>query len=176
MKQMSDAWFVPLLVAATAVSLSAQQTPYLTVNGIKGNQTGLVHVGQFKLTGFENAGTNPAIVGGVTGLSAGKVSFSKIRVSLPLDPPTMGLFWMRMAQGTHIPSAEIGVYDSADKLFYKIELNDVMVDAISTSGADGVNASIDFVFGRIKWWGASPTAPTQFVVIGSWDVTKNVIW
>lgn len=178
MKRIAGAWVVALLVSATSVSLSAQQTSYLKVAGLNPNPSAGVHAGELKLSAFENAGMNGATVSATaatTGvLRAGKVSFPNVKVALPLDPATVGWFWQKMAEGARLESAEIRLYNSAGKLFYKTVLQDVMIASVSTAGGEDANTSIEFVFSRINWFGTSPRDPTQLVGIGGWDVAKNV--
>jgi type VI protein secretion system component Hcp len=175
MKRIAGASFVALIVSTTAVSLSAQQTTYLKVAGLSPNPGAGTHVGELKLSAFENAGTNSATISAtVGGLRAGKVSFTNIKVALPLDPATVGWFWQKMAQGARVDSVDIRLYNSAGKLFYKTVLQDVMIASVSTAGGEDANTSIEFTFSRIIWFGTSPRDPTQLVGIGGWDVAKNV--
>lgn len=175
MKRIAGAWFVSLLVSTTAVSLSAQQTSYMKVAGLNPNPSAGVHAGELKLSAFENAGTNSATTSATMGgLRSGKVSFTNIKVALPLDPATAGWFWQKMAEGARLESAEIRLYNSAGRLFYKTVLQDVMIASVSTAGGEEANTSIEFVFSRINWFGTSPRDPTQLVGIGGWDVVKVV--
>jgi len=174
MKRIAGAWFVALLFSAAAASLSAQQASYLKISGLNPNPGAGAHAGELKLSAFENAGMNGTTASTATmGAAAGKASFSNIKVALPLDPATVGWFWQKMAAGARVDSAEIRLYNSAGRLFYKIALQDVRIAAVATAGGDDANTSIEFVFSRIIWFGTSPRDPTQLVGIGGWDIAKT---
>src|SRR6476620_2251286 len=104
MKRVARVSFVVLLVCATAASLSAQQAAYLKISGLNPNPSATAHAGELKLSSFENAGMNgtTATTSATVGATAGKAAFSNIKVSLPLDPATVGWFWQKMAAGTHL--------------------------------------------------------------------------
>jgi type VI protein secretion system component Hcp len=173
MKRFAGVSFVVLLVCATAGSLSAQQAAYLKVAGLNPNPSAGVHAGELKLSSFENAGMNGTTIStAMTGAGAGKASFSNIKVTLPLDPATVGWFWQKMAAGARVDSAEIRLYNSAGKLFYKTALQDVRIAAVATAGGDDANTSIEFTFARIIWFGPSPRDPSQLVAVAGWDVAK----
>jgi type VI protein secretion system component Hcp len=174
MKRIAGAWFVLLLVSGTAVSLSAQQSAYLKVSGLNPNPGAGIHAGELRLSAFENAGMNSGTTSlATTGAGAGKASFTNVKVALPLDPATVGWFWMKMAQGAHLDSAEIRLYNSAGKMFYKTLLQNVMVASVSTVGGDDASTSLEFNFSRIVWFGPSPRDPTQLVALAGWDIGKS---
>src|SRR6476620_4572447 len=175
MKRVAGVSFVALLLCATAVSLSAQQAAYLKVSGLTPNPTATVHAGELKLSSFENAGMNGATgsMSATTGATAGNASFSNIKVTLPLDPATVGLFWQKMAAGTRLDSADIRLYNSAGRVFYKTALQDVRVGSVSTAGGDDASTAIEFSFSRIIWFAPSPKDPTQLVAVASWDIAKS---
>ena len=175
MKRIAGAWFIALFVSATAASLSAQQSAYLKVAGLNPNPNAGIHAGELKLSSFENAGMNGTTIsaGAATSLAAGKASFSNIKVTLPLDPATVGWFWMKMAQGARLDTAEIRLYNSAGKVFYKTVLQNVMVASVSTVGGDDASTSLEFNFTKIIWFGPSPRDPTQLVAVAGWDIAKN---
>ena len=174
MKRIAAAWFVALFVSATFASLSAQQAGYLKVSGLNPNPTAAVHAGELRLSAFENAGMNGATVSTATsGAGAGRVAFSNVKVSLPLDPATIGWFWQKMAAGAHLDSADIRLYNSAGRVFYKTALQDVRVVSVSTAGGDEASTAIEFSFSRIIWYAPSPKDPTQLVAVASWDIAKS---
>lgn len=177
MKRVAGVSFVALMICTTALSLSAQQAAYLKIAGLNPNPTAAVHAGELKLSAFENAGMNgttTTTTAGTVGLAAGKASFSNIKVALPLDPATVGWFWQKMAAGARVDSAEIRLYNSAGKMFYKTALQDVRIASVSTSGGDDANTSLELTFSRIIWFGPSPKDPTQLVALAGWDIPKNV--
>ena len=144
MKRIAGAWFIVLFVSATAASLSAQQSAYLKVAGLNPNPNAGIHAGELKLASFENAGMNgaTATTSATMGATAGKASFSNVKVSLPLDPATVGWFWQKMAAGAHLDSADIRLYNSAGRVFYKTALQDVRVVSVSTAGGDDASTAI----------------------------------
>jgi type VI protein secretion system component Hcp len=173
MKRITGAWFVLLLVSTTAVSLSAQSSAYLKVSGLNPNPSAGIHAGELKLSAFENAGMNSGTAAaGATALAAGKPSFANVKVALPLDPATVGWFWMKMAQGAHLDTAEVRLYNSAGKMFYKTMLQNVMVASVATAGGDDANASLEFNFAKIIWFAPSPRDPSQLVAVAGWDLAK----
>jgi type VI protein secretion system component Hcp len=172
MKRISRGWFAALFVS-TAASLSAQQAGYLKVAGLNPNPNAAVHAGELRLSAFENAGMNGATAStATTGAGAGRVAFSNIKVALPLDPATIGWFWQKMAVGARVDTAEIRLYNSAGRLYYKTVLQDVRIVSVSTAGAEDASTSIEFTFSKIIWFAPSPRDPTQLVVVAGWDIAK----
>ena len=175
MKRIAGIRFVALLASVAPLSLAAQQSAYLKVAGLNPNPTASAHAGELKLASFENAGMNgaTATTTATMGATAGKASFSNVKVSLPLDPATVGWFWQKMAAGTHLDSADIRLYNSAGRVFYKTALQDVRVVSVSTAGGDEASTAIEFSFSRIIWYAPSPKDPTQLVAVASWDIAKS---
>lgn len=174
MKRIAGASFVLLLISATAASLSAQQSAYLKVAGLNPNPSAGIHAGELRLSSFENGGMNGGSTTiAATGSTTGRVSFANVKVTLPLDPATVGWFWMKMAQGAHLDTAEVRLYNSAGKMFYKTMLQNVMVASVSTAGGDDANTSLEFNFSRIIWFGPSPRDPSQLVAVAGWDLAKS---
>jgi type VI secretion system secreted protein Hcp len=162
-----------LLVAVLSSSLSAQQSIYMMVDPIKGDQAA-PHAGEFKLNSFSAASANSVALGSATtGLAAGKASFSPVKVSLPFTATSSPLFSKSLASGAVLPSIEIRFYNST-RMFYKTVYENVYLTNVATEGSDVGTQEIDFIFSRVRWFAPSdPAGLTAPVQVGCWDVTLS---
>ena len=171
MRRISAVCLALVLVAATSSTLSAQQSIYMLVDSIRGDQTA-PHNREFKLSSFSSASSNPTTISSATsGVATGKTAFSPVKVSMRFHAPSSGAFNRSLALGTKLPSIEIRHYNAANAMFYKTVYENVFLTSVSSEGSDEAQQQIEFVFMKVKWF-ASPdasgaTAPAQ---IGCWDL------
>jgi type VI protein secretion system component Hcp len=111
MRRVSAVWFALLLVAATSSTLSAQQSIYMLVESITGDQPA-PHAGEFKLNSFSSASANSVSISSVTsGATTGKATFSPVKVSMRFQAASSASFYRSVAAGTRLPSIEIRLYN-----------------------------------------------------------------
>lgn len=83
--------------------------------------------------------------------------------------------YQKMVTGMHITGGELRTYDINNQVTSKIELGDVIVVGLKTTGADAdVLHTIDLVFGRIRWWGTPPGSYLK--VLYGWNLATLVQW
>jgi type VI protein secretion system component Hcp len=172
MRRISAVWFAFLLFAATSSTLSAQQSIYMLVDPIKGVEPG-PHSGEFKLNSFSSASANSMSIGSVTSrATGGKATFPPVKVSMRFQPVSSASFYESVAAGTRLPSIEIRLYNTSNRMFYKTVFENVFLTNVATEASDEALQQIEFVYSRARWF-ASPdaaglNAPVQ---VGCWDLT-----
>jgi Hemolysin-coregulated protein (uncharacterized) len=163
---------LPLLFVVSAAALPAQQTIYLKLDTLNIPGTAAPHLNEVRVTSFESGQTAATALSTTAGSTAGKVSFQDMKIMTAFNPAVNAMLGLRMAMGSHFPNAELRFYNSLNQVTSKIQLGDVVVSGLKSSGADAdVTQSIDLAFAKIRWWGG----PTLAVISG-WDLTKNVAW
>ena len=170
MRRVSAASFAFMFFAATSSTLSAQQSIYMLVDSIRGDQPA-PHDREFKLNSFSSASANTATIG-ATGATTGKATFSPVKVSMPFPVASSASFYRSVAAGTRLPAIEIRLYNATNRMFYKTVFESVFLTNVATEGSDEALQQIEFVYSRVKWF-ASPdpaglNAPVQ---VGCWDLT-----
>ena len=172
MRRVSAVWFALLLFAATASTLSAQQSIYMLVDPITGVEPA-PHVGEFKLSSFSSASANSASISSATsGVTAGKATFSPVKVSMRFQAASSASFYRSVAAGTRLPSIEIRLYNATNRMFYKTVFENVFLTNVSTEGSDEALQQIEFVYSRVKWFASSdPAGLNAPVQVGCWDLT-----
>lgn len=171
MKRSEGILFALVVAAIPVASLSAQNNAYLKIDGIMASLPA-PHDSTIKLMAYENAATNSMTIGsGSTGLMTGKAAFAPLKVAMVYDPLIVPLLYSHMARGTRSPTVEVRVYDSADKLKYKIELTDAFITAVNTSAAGEVNTSFEIIYSTIRWWALKNGTMTP---IAGWNIVMNI--
>ena len=172
MRRVSAVWFALLLFAATSSTLSAQQSIYMLVDPITGDQPA-PHVGEFKLNSFSSASANTATIGGATGAATtGKATFPAVKVSMRFQPASSASFYQSVAAGTRLPAIEIRLYNATNRMFYKTVFENVFLTNVATEGSDEALQQIEFVYSRVKWFAPSdPAGLNAPVQVGCWDLT-----
>ena len=173
MRRVSAALFALLLSAATSSTLSAQQSVYMLVDSIRGDQLA-PHDREFKLNSFSSALTNSATTtttAGTDRATMGKVNASPVKVSMRFHAASNASFSRSVAAGTRMPSIEIRLYNASNRMFYKTVFENVYFTNVATEGADEALQQIEFVYSKVKWFAppdpAGLNAPVQ---AGCWDL------
>ena len=169
MKRVSAACFTLLLSICVPSSLFAQQSVYMLVDSIRGDQPS-PHDREFKLSSFSSGVTNTVTFGSM-GLTAGKAVFSPVKISMRLHPASSASFHRGVAAGSRLPSIEVRLYSSTNRIFYKTVYENAVLTNVSTEGSDEAQLQVEFVYTRVKWFASSDLAgTTPPVQIGCWDV------
>jgi type VI protein secretion system component Hcp len=160
-------------IAATSSKVSAQQGIYMLVDSIRGDLVA-PHDREFKLSSFVSSAASASTVstGTTSGLSSGKPTFPPVKVSMAFRALPSASFNRSVVLGTRMPSIEIRHYNSTNRMFYKTVYENVNFTNVTTEGADEAQQTIEFVYGRVKWF--APTDPARAnapVQIACWDVT-----
>ena len=172
MRRVSAVWVALLLSAAASSTLSAQQSVYMFVDSIRGDQPA-PHDREFKLNSFSSALTNTTSTSGATsGVAIGKAAFSPVKVSMRFHAASNAAFSRSVAAGTKMPSVEIRLYNASNRMFYKTVFDNVYFTNVATEGSDEAVQQIEFVYSKVKWFAppdpAGLNAPVQ---VGCWDLT-----
>ena len=172
MRRVSAVWMAVLFIAATSSTVSAQQSIYMLVETIGGDQAG-AHRGEFKLNSFSSASANATTIGSVAmGSGTGKATFSPVKVSMRFHAPSSASFYRSVAAGTKLPSIEIRLHNASDAMFYKTVYENVYLTNIATEGADEAVQQLEFVYSRVKWFASpDPAGLKPPVQVACWDVT-----
>lgn len=170
MRRVSAVWTALLLSAAFSTTLSAQQSVYMFVDSIRGDQPA-PHDREFKLNSFSSALANTTSIGGATGMTVGKVTVSPVKVSMRFHAASNASFSRSVAAGTRMPSVEVRLYNATNRMFYKTVFENVYFTNVATEGADEALQQVEFVYSRVKWFAppdpAGLNAPVQ---AGCWDL------
>jgi len=172
MIRVSAVWAALVLSAAFSSTLSAQQSVYMFVDSIRGDQPA-PHDREFKLNSFSSALANTTSIGGATaGVTVGKVAVSPVKVSMRFHAASNASFSRSVAAGTRMPSVEIRLYNATNRMFYKTVFENVYFTNVATEGADEALQQVEFVYSRVRWFAppdpAGLNAPLQ---AGCWDLT-----
>lgn len=172
MRRVSAVLFAASLSAAISSTLSAQQSIYMLVDSIKGDQPA-PHDREFKLSAVSFASTNASSVASAsTGTVTGKAVFAPVKVSMRFHPQSFGSFNKHLAAGTKLPSIEIRHYNSTNKLLYKTVFESVYLSSVATAGSDEAVEELEFNYLKVKWFASNdPVSPPQQVAC--WDIVQN---
>jgi type VI protein secretion system component Hcp len=172
MRSVTRVWFALLVVAATSSTLSAQQSIYMLVDSIRGDQPA-PHDREFKLNSFSSATTNTISTGSTTiGAATGKSSFSPVKVSMRSNAASSASFFRSVAAGAKLPSIEIRLYNST-RMFSKTVFENVYLTNVSSEVSDEAQQQIEFVYSRVKWFASpDPAGLNPPVQVGCWDVAS----
>jgi len=172
MRRAIAVWSTLFLVAAASSKVAAQQSVYLVVDSVKGDQPA-PHDGEFRLNSFAYASTNATSITSVSGgMSAGKASFGPVQVAMHFTPGSIAAFQRLLAMGRRVPSVEVRLYNSG-RLYAKTVFENAFVTSVKTEGSDDINQEIEFVYGRIKWFAADASGTIASSPTGCWDLTQN---
>lgn len=174
MRRVSAAWFALMLFAATSSTLSAQQSIYMLVDSIRGDQPA-PHDREFKLNSFSSASANAATISGATaGVATGKATFTPVKVSMRFQALSSAIFYRNVAAGTRLPAIEIRFYNSSNRMFYKTVFENVLLTSVATEAADEALQQIEFAYSRVRWFAPPDAAglnpPAQ---VGCWDLAMG---
>ena len=175
MRRVSAVLIVSLLSVATASTLSAQQSVYMLVDSIRGDQPA-PHDREFKLNSFSSAlaNTTSTTSGATTGVTIGKAAFSPVKVSMRFHGTSNAAFSRSVAAGARMPSVEIRLYNSSNRMFYKTVFENVYFTNLATEGADEALQQVEFVYTRAKWFASpDPAGLKDPVQVGCWDMATN---
>ena len=174
MKRVSGVLFAALLFAATSSSLSAQQSIYMLVDSIKGDQVA-PHDREFKLNAVSFGSTNTlSLATGTTGMTSGKAAFGPVKVSMRFHPQSFGSFNKHLAAGMRLPSIEIRHYNSANKVFYKTVFESVFLSSVTTAASDDSVEELEFNYGKVKWFATpDPAGLNPLLQTSCWDIAQN---
>lgn len=174
MRRVSGVLFAVLLFAASGSTLSAQQSIYMMVDSIKGDQVA-PHDREFKLNAVSFGSTNASsITSATTGMGTGKAVFGPVKVSMRFHPQSFGSFNKHLAAGTKLPSVEIRYYNSTNKVFYKTVFESVYLSSVATAGADEAFEELEFNYSKAKWFASpDPAGLNPPLQTACWDITLN---
>jgi type VI secretion system secreted protein Hcp len=129
---------------------------FLKLDGIKGESASSKHVDEIELHSWTWGAQNATSITG-TGLSAGKVKFSDISISKPVDKSSAKLLEL-CCTGKHIANGLLtcckstGDKNPADYLTIKFEeIHIASFQAGGSAGDDVGSESISFAFGKIEY-------------------------
>lgn len=172
MGRVTRVWFALLGFAATSSSLSAQQSVYMLVDPIKGDQAA-PHTLEFKLNSFSSDVQNSVTISSATGTAIGKASLNRVTVSMGFNAVASPSFNKSLAAGTRLPSIEVRFYNST-RMFYKTVFENVYLTRVLTEGSDTATQQIEFAYVRAKWFAPTDAAGLNTPVqIGCWDQSLN---
>lgn len=143
-----------VLVLSSALGAFAADDIYMQLPGIKGESRNSTHVDWIEVTDFSGCVSTPVGTGGTGKSSACEVTISKV-VDRSSTYATSYL-----TQGKTFGSNKVLidictlVGGSTYICYYKIEMNNVVFTAASTSGATGADRPVEswsMTFSRIKW-------------------------
>ena len=158
------------LVAAGSSTLSAQQSVYMLVDSIKGDQPA-PHDSEFRVNSVSSGAANATTFSSTGGLAAGKPSFSPVKVSMRFHAGSTAAFYRFLALGKRIPSVEIRFYNSSNRVFYKTVYENVFLTNLSSDAADEAMQQVEFNFMRVRWFAPpDPAGLNPPVQTGCWDI------
>ena len=170
MRRVSGVLFALVFFAATASTLSAQQSIYMLVDSIKGDQVA-PHDREFKLNAVSFGSTNTSSIStSTTGMTAGKAAFGPVKVSMRFHPQSFGSFNKHLAAGTKLPSIEIRHYNSTNKVFYKTVFEGVYLLSVATAASDESVEEFEFTYSRVKWSATPDPAGLNPLQTSCWDI------
>jgi type VI secretion system secreted protein Hcp len=153
---------------------------FLMVEGVEGESQDSRHANQIDVLAWSWGASNTVTVSGGGG-GAGRVSVSDLTVTKPLDKASPKLL-LNVCNGRHIPRATLAVRRSGAEFDYlKIELEDVIITALSTAGSSGetsVTESVSMKFGkfRVTYTPQDATGKPGTPVVSGWDITQNIAY
>jgi type VI secretion system Hcp family effector len=148
---------------------------FLFVDGIKGSSTDVGHKDWIDCLSFGQA-AGSALASCSAGLTA-PVTFSEFTVSKHLDKATP-LLETSMLTGKLIKTVTLEVTDGG-KVFYRIELRDVLIASMSSNGVAGnepPTENVNLSFQQITWQvlAINPDSDQPgSLSTGGWDVCAN---
>jgi len=160
LRRASPVWFALLLSAAASSTVSAQQSTYMMVDAITGDQVA-PHQGEFKLSGFSLGFANTvSLYGTLSGSGVGKATFVPVKVTMHFDSFASPAFYRNLAMGTKMASVEIRFYNLT-RMFYKTVFENVYLTNVSTNASDDASQEIEFAYSRVRW--LAPTDPAEWI-------------
>ena len=170
MRRLSAVLFSLFLVAATSSKLSAQQSIYMVLDSVRGDQPA-PHTNEFKLTSYSAGASNATSMTSTTGLTAGKASFAPVQVSMRFVPLSSGSLHRLMALGSRLTSVEIRFYNSTNRMFFRTVYENVFLAKLATDAADEAQQQIEFNYAKVTWY-SSPDATGAIAPakVGCWDI------
>ena len=158
---------------------------YIKIDGIKGESTSAQGKDEIELLSWSHGVSMPLSHGSHSGVSVkhGRCDHQDLTISKYLDKtsPTLNLF---TSGGNNIKSCVLSVFqadknDGAPILYYKIELEDLLLTSVSVGhgGGDLPVETVTIHYNKIKWTYAvqgkdSPGGQKGAVPTG-WDLEKN---
>jgi type VI secretion system secreted protein Hcp len=181
--QMAEIGVIIILCASAAF---AAFDTFLKVDGIPGESTDSAHKNWIEIFSYSFGATNVASRGTLTGAGIGKVSFSDLKVTKPVDSTSPKLF-EACVTGKHIPMVTLDLEVSTSGTLIAsgegrlhmetIRLTNVFVTSFEDmwdtfADNDLPMERVTFTYGKIEWLSAAvqptPTpTPTPTPIIGS---------
>jgi len=153
---------------------------FMKVEGVPGESTDAKHTDWIEVLSYSHGVSQPA--GGISlssgARSAGRVDHDDFSVFKLLDKASVALN-LYCCNGQHIPKVQIELARPVDgKVYYKINLFDVIVTAVRPSGdAEGArNRPIEelrFNYGKIQWIYTDDSSGKDQTYETYWDVNQN---
>jgi type VI protein secretion system component Hcp len=170
MRRFSPVLFILLLLAAASSKASAQQSIYMVLDSIKGDQPA-PHANEFRLTSYSASASNSTSMLSGTGMSAGKASFGPVKASMRFVPLSNGSLHRLMALGSRLGTVEIRFYNSTNRVFYRTVYESAFLTNLAMDAADEAQQQMEFNYSKVTWY-ASPDASGAVapVKIGCWDI------
>lgn len=161
-----------VFLALTVFSASAGQY-FLNLAGINGEVTIPAFKNQIEIHSIQFGLAYTEAIGGGGG-GAGKVNFSEITLTKPLDRASP-LLMLNCAKGAHFPTATFTAVETVsgtNRIYYEIALKEVLITSVSLNGSGGERPteSIALSFATIEWK-YRMTDGTQ--VTAGWDLKLN---
>ena len=155
---------------------------FLKIEGVKGESKDAKHPGETQVLawswGMSNSGT--AHMGG--GAGAGKVNVQDLSITKPLDAGSPDLM-MATCNGKHYKKATLVVRKAGEKPleYLKIEMDDVMITAVSTGGSGGEdtlteNVTLNFANVKVIYKPQKADGSGDADITFGWKIAANVKW
>lgn len=168
-----------LIIAAMPAHAAADY--FLKLDDIEGETTDEKHANEIEVYSFSFGATQTGATTGGGGGGAGKVSFSDLSITKPLDKSSPKLY-LACAQGKHIPKAVLYGRKSGDDKgtdYYVITLSDVLISSVQTSGAGGddrptESLSLNFTKIEFSYARQKPDGSYEPPIQTGWDIAQNI--
>ncbi|MFM5924210.1 MAG: type VI secretion system tube protein Hcp [Novosphingobium sp.] len=149
-------------------------TYYLKIDGIFGDSVSKSHAGWFEINSFSLGQSNPATL--LSGISAGKVSFSDLSISLA-DNTLLSPLLLDLASGKMITGLEIEGVNGSGQVVYDLSFNDLLVSSLSLGAGSGSEPStnISFAYSMIglQTYEQKPDGTLATAQEFGWDLVAN---
>lgn len=152
---------------------------FIKIGDIKGESIDATHKDEIDVLAWSWGISQSGTLHSSTGGGAGKVNVQDISLTKWIDKASPALF-LKCCNGGHIADATLTVRKAGDVPleYFKIQLKDVMVTAVSTGGSGGEdrlteNVTLNFAKFKVIYktqlanGGAGPEVPMQ------WDIPQN---
>lgn len=151
---------------------------YLKIPEIPGEAQAEDHKDEIEIYSFSLGAVNTGSTH-TGGGGAGKVSFSDISFTKPLDKASP-LLYLDCAKGRHFPKVFLYVRKSGERPtdYYVITLSDVLISSFQTSGAAGgdrptESLSLNFTKIEFSYARQKPDGSLEEPVRTGWDIAQN---